>query len=242
MQARWANYDFPANAVMVGVRRSVNDPKNPTEETLEIDLNGTLHASGQSACATAQAALLAACRQTEETFVFKTDTGAEAIKLSPTNALSGPNVVRGPDFTGANGGFEFVAGRTFTLTISATYPIGSQAAEGGGGLQLLTWSESISRQGDGKARFGHMETMNTRAQRVMLKAFSLYRATQSGQATALLGYPIPPGPLWSPTLYNSDPQITHTSPQRPGDPFQVAWAYSFESTAPLVGLPSFGFR
>lgn len=240
MYAQFGNYDFPENAVMVGIRRSVNDPKNPTEETLEVDLSGTLLASGQSACASAQAALLAACRQTEETFTFFTDAGASAIKLSSSNALSGPNVSRGPDFGGQNGGYEFVAGRSFSLTITATYPMSTQPVHSG--LQLLSWSESISRQGDGKARYGHMETMNTRAQRVMLKAFSLYRATQSGSASALLGYPVPPGPIWSPGLYASDPEVTYTSPQTQGDPFQISWAYSFESTAPLLGLPSFGWR
>lgn len=190
-------------------------------------LTGALMADGQAAIVAAMRALEAALDQPRQNLVLRTDAGAVAMALTNTGSIGGVQIKK-LTYPEGQDGFEFVSGKTFEIVAEATY--GSIA--GAGGIQLLTFTESIETYGGGPV-IGFNRPVNAEPDPVLLYSHSIFEATQSGQAQCLLGYWPAPSPVMGQPIER--PRITRTCD---GKTFTTAWSYKYQSSQPMGGLPT----
>lgn len=225
MQLFYGGYAFPANAVRSSatLENTHNDLGLIIEQKWTWTISGTLYAEGQAAVVAAQNAMQLALSLPRRDLVFRTDAGAVAMALTNAATISGVQI-RNLTFPEGNGGFEYVNGRTFEFTAEAKYPRFAN-------LNLTSFTETVELFGGGPV-IGFMRPVNAEPIPVQLYTHSVYEATQSGTAAGLLNYPVPPLPFTTPI---ERPRIARTWD---GKQFVTNWAYRFQSTRPLFGLPT----
>jgi hypothetical protein len=133
-------------------------------------------------------------------------------------------------------GAEYSTFRNYTIVLEAEV-LDTSAT-------IVNWHEVLSFQGGGP-QFAFLETINGPPQKQLLKQFTTFRATQAGEATGHLGYPVAAAPLWPAAEHTTSRQIRYELPKRAGPPgsptytqYRVTWSYSYEDAGPLVGLPT----
>lgn len=223
--------------LQTSIQASLDDFGRPTSYVHTISAQGVLEADGQAACATAEAALRAALSVPYLDLVLYTDAGlATPTKLINSTSLSGVRVIS-LDFDNRRGGAEYATLRSWSAVFQAEYLFLPSL---GAGEVLLSLSETVSVTGTGGPVLRWRPAINGPPVRQQVSPFSVVRATQSGTATGLLGYPTPALPLWPSAELFDERTVTRRSPERTGrglSKFAVTWAYSFEANGPLVGLP-----
>lgn len=106
-------------------------------------------------------------------------------------------------------------------------------------VALNKFSETIVYEGGGP-KFIWLPAINGPPQQQMVYGQTTYRATQSGEAQGMFGYPPVPPPAFDPSLLVNAPKFTRIGPTRSGRAFVnyiVRWTYTFESISPLIGFP-----
>lgn len=140
--------------------------------------------------------------------------------------------VRALDFPHGTGA-EYSTFRSYQITLEADFPEASPT--------LWDFAESLTFLGSGGARRLFLETLDGVPQMQLVSAQTTYRAVQQGRAVGNTGYPVVALPLWPAEEHRDRRQITYVAPERRGPDlvqYIVTWQYSFESTTPLIGLPT----
>ena len=108
-------------------------------------------------------------------------------------------------------------------------------------LDLVAWTETISWEGGGP-RSVWLEPLNGPPQQQLANEQTTFQATQTGSATGLYSYPIPPAPIWPAAEHVERRRLTQTLPQRTGrgpsafySHYKISWSYQFESGYQLTG-------
>lgn len=238
MQLRYGTYSFDAGACKLATSSETvwNEGGQPISQKRRIDVDGFLTASGQSAISTAMSALATALATPYQDLNFYQDDGSlSATALNNAASISGVHIVRGPDFPDWKGN-EFSQFRRFTFSAEAEYPLTNTKN------LLVSFRERLTFSGGGPI-YAYKLAINGPPQRQLIYPFSVFRATQEGEAVGYLRYPTPPPPIWPATLKQS-PDESLISPRRAGklppsyQHFGVTWRYEFESAAQLSGFPN----
>jgi hypothetical protein len=201
------------------------------------DIHGRLQAADSAALSSDIAALAAAYSVQGQDVGFYFDSGqptSHRIQSSLTNG--GVRVVVPPSFPEGKGA-EYSTFRSYALAVEAEL-LDAQAS-------LLSWTEAVHFKGGGP-QFAFIEPINGLPQKQLLKQFTTFHATQSGEAVGYFSYPAPPAPLWPQAEHVDRREVHFALPKRAGAPgsatytqFKVTWSYHFEDAGPLVGLPTF---
>lgn len=199
-------------------------------------IEGCLQADDTTAVVTAFRALETAYSVWYRDLVFYDDSGNITHKLLNAGSLTGVKIVSPPSYPRGEGA-ELSTFRHYTLMASADYPAGA-------GLNALrSFSETLAFTGGGPERTV-VECANVPPQEQVLKAFTMFRAVQSGSAVGMFQYPVIPPPL-----FPGKERIRSVPPGNPvhGSPklrngryidWPVSWSYEFISATPLVGFPN----
>lgn len=153
--------------------------------------------------------------------------------LIPANTIGGVRVLDPVSFPESRG-VEGVTMRKFRVVLEAIVPYAASNPN-----VARSFSEEIEIMPAGE-RYGHLETLIGPPVKQRLRAMTVYRARQSGQAVGVYHRPSPPMPIWPAALVESQPGITKRSPRRIGNShvdFGISWSYEFESSTPLLGAP-----
>lgn len=199
-------------------------------------IQGRLQAEDQAGLTAAIEALNAAYRWQDQDVAFYTDDDqltSHAIDTSAANG--GVRVIVPPSFPEGKGA-EYSTFRNYTIALEAEL-LDPNAT-------ILSWHETISFSGGGP-QFAFLETIDGAPQKQLLKQFTTFHATQTGEATGCFNYPAAAVPLWPGAEHVDRRQLRFDVPKRSGPPgqpkyteFKVSWTYTFEDGAPLFGLPS----
>lgn len=200
------------------------------------DIHGRLQAADQASLSTALGALMSAYSNHGLDIGFFFDNGqptSHTIQSSAT--FGGVRVITPPSFPEGKGA-EYSTYRNYSLAVEAEI-LDPRAA-------ILSWTETLNFRGGGP-KFAFLEPINGLPQKQLVKQFTTFRATQSGEASGLTAYPSPAPPLWPLAEHVDRREIHYMLPKRsglPGNPsyteFKVKWTYSFEDASPLFGLPT----
>lgn len=235
MQLKWGTYAFPAGGVKVTSRQQIvrDSAGVPWKEVRSITADGYLEAVGQAACTTAQLALEAELAKPFKDLIFYRDDGGQsATLLTNADSITGVVISDGPNFQDVMGP-EYVTQRHFVFTAEADYFVTRHNG-------ILDWTETVSTSGGGPL-FVCKPAIEGPPQRQMVYQQTPCVASQSGYAVGSVGYPVPPGPIWSFALKNS-PDIKRTAPKKMGlsgyTEWRIDWSYTFEWPFPLFGLPN----
>jgi hypothetical protein len=238
MYLKYGNYQHAVGEVAIAISKQAlfSEAGLPRGVRERWDVQGQLHAENQAALSAAIDALRAAYAVQGLDLGFYFDDGqpsSHRILSAETNG--GVRIVAPPSFPQGRGA-EYTTFRNFTLSLEAEL-LDPQAS-------LISWSETINLQGGGP-QFGFLEPINGPPVKQLLKQSTTYHATQAGQATGMRGYPAVPPPIWPDAEHVNRRQIRYELPQRAGPPgnptftnYRVSWTYTFEHSAPLVGLPT----
>jgi hypothetical protein len=173
-------------------------------------------------------------------------TTKSAHQLLTQYAIGGVRVAQPVQFPKSDPG-EYATGRSYQLALEADFGFdeGDGANNGQGQNTILQWSETLSITGDGGPKFVIRETLNTAPIAMQTRRVTKCRATQSGTAVGLTGYPPVPPPIWPQWLIHDEKTVVRSTPQQTGSGSQaqrteypVSWSYQFESTGPLQGYPN----
>ena len=234
MQLRYGAYSFNANGVKVAFSQEtlINAGGQPYAVRKRLDLDGYLEGDGQSAIQQAASALVTALsRPYQDLVLYRDDGTASDTALLNAGSITGvvPQAPTFPDSIGA----EYATLRRFRFSAEAEYPVTNAAT------LLVSFRETLSFSGGGPI-YAHKMAINGPPQKQLVYPFSIYRATQEGEAVGYLFRPTAPAPIWPKALMQA-PETSMVSPQRRGrlyTEFSVTWSYQFESATPLVGVPN----
>ena len=236
-------YNHALGEVGISIAKTVNRVNGTPRATIErwtisgrtqIDAVG-VQATDQAAVSTALTNLMNAYVDGVD-FVLKFDDGTASVhKLISANAVGGTRIVTPPEFPIGTGA-EYSTFRNWQAVVEAEYLDPSTV--------LVDWNETISFSGGGPVDV-FLPTLNGPPVKQTAMQQSTYKATQSGSAVGLLGYPTAPAPLWPADEHRWMRQIQPGTPRRTGRPglavytdFPIAWSYTFESVSPMFGFPS----
>jgi hypothetical protein len=209
----------------------------PLRYALAYNVRVWLEGDSQASLSRAELAFRAALMQRDKDFILYTDSGARSSAcILVRDTASGTRVVNigTPE---AQGG-EFVNRRTVTFTVVAEYHVNDAANA------VVSWRESLTIIGNGKARRVWRFPINGPAIRQTIAPASLVRAIQQGQAIGYLKRPKKSRLLFPDYLVHDQVQETSESPRFMGVGFDmvdypVSWQYVFErGDGPLVGVPN----
>lgn len=231
LKMRWhyGNYPFPENTIRSAVTldNAHNDIGGLTESTWRVRLSGVLLGDSAAAIVAARIAMTNALSVPRQNLVLRGNSN-EIIE-SYTNAASTSGVqVKRLAFPEGVDGFEYVTGRTFEVEFEVVYG----RVTGPGGVQLLTFTETVETFGGGPVT-GFMRPVNAQPMPVTLYSHSVFEASQIGTAVCLLGYWPVPRPVMGVPI--EAPRIGRTCD---GKQFTTNWSYRFQSVRPMVGLPT----
>lgn len=240
MQVSYGNYTHNEGEVALRINketlRTEADTPYATLETWTLD--GVLVAGSEAAMDTAVAALETAYGSDGQDLALQlTGGGNTTLALDSSACNGGTRVTQRPSFPDFRGA-AYVAYLPYSITVVGEVPISSRATN------LLRFTESVSRSGGGP-RFGVRETLNSRPVVQTLRRFTKYIATQSGTASGLYSYPVPPTPI-NPGALIEAPEVSYTTPKRRGTgtsandytEWTVSWTYRMESASPILGGPN----
>ena len=198
-------------------------------------VQGVLQAASQSALTTAINSLeLAYSRDYLDLKLLDADGALTSHYLRGTNALGGVRVVQGPQYPDGKGA-EYSTFRRYEIVLESEYSLAATPAN-----LVIAWTESISFEGGGP-RFVYRQPLVEFPQRQQVAVATPFRASQRGRALGLISYPVPALPLWPADEHIDQRAVTRDHPQRVGvffRHFPITWSYSFESAAPMFGLPT----
>ncbi len=130
-------------------------------------------------------------------------------------------------------GAEYSTYRNWSVSVEADFLDAS--------VGLIAWTELVSFAGGGQ-RTIWLEPLNGPPQQQLANEQTTFKATQSGNATGLLAYPIPPTPIWPYAELIDRRRLSQTLPKRTGrgaaafySQFKISWDYQFESGYQLTG-------
>jgi len=157
------------------------------------------------------------------------------IVLLNSQCLGGVRILEPPQWPDSKGA-EHVTKRTMTVKVGGRVPVDSSNLKS----LLSKFTEEVRFEPAG-AKYGMQETLETRAVRQRLQRYQAYRATQSGTAIGLYGYPQVPRPLWPFALVNEDPLVIYGHPEVIGNDlcnFPISWTWLYASETRLSGRPN----
>jgi hypothetical protein len=238
MYLKYGNYQHAANEVSVVIsKQGIFTEAGIAQGVRERwDIQGRLQMPDQASLSAAIDALAAAYAVQAQDIGFYFDNGQPSSHRVATAATNGGvRVVVPPSFPEGKGA-EYSTFRTYAIAVEAEL-LDPQAT-------LLSWTEVLSFRGGGP-QFAFLEPINGLPQKQLLKQFTTFGATQSGEAVGYLGYPAPAMPIWPQAEHVDRREVRFELPKRMGPPgsplytrFKVSWTYSFEDAGPLVGLPT----
>lgn len=221
MYYRHGNYTHGLNEVEVVA--AIDHVRNEADEIIAVrhrySLRGTLLASGPSYITAAVNLLKTAYSlPVARSGLFLADGSTPThLVLSNVGAFGGIRVL-GMRFP-VGDGTEYVTGRTYEIDIEAEYPSVPSA--------LISFSETVSYQGDGGPRIVIMETRDSAPVIQQVSSRTPIMVVQAGSAIGYSDYPRPPSPLL-PVINGPESQPQYGSPQRRGSMyinFPVSWRY-----------------
>jgi hypothetical protein len=229
MQLWQGNYGFPVNGALVTSRTEVvrSDSGRPLRWRMYLDVEFTLKGSGPAQLSALENAARDALSRPYVDLVLRDDTGIPtSSRLVNADSISGVMVVDGPTFRDGQGP-EFVTLRTGRFTAVAEYVFrGAETA-------LVSFTESISVQGNGGPVRNWRLPVNARPIRQEVTPYSIIRYTQQGAA---VGHLIPPArqpPYIDPDLLvNEQDAVSRDVGQPLGKAWinpVTRWTYVFES-------------
>lgn len=156
--------------------------------------------------------------------------------LQSATSLTGVMIESGPSFQNGSGP-EYATERTYTVTLSAKYPVTDLDP-------YLAFSESLRIVGTGGPRRVGVELLTGLPQIQIVNQRTLMYATQAGAAVGYSGYPPYPGPIPVLAPYEQFDKRSETpqSPQWMGNAFRnygISWAYEYMATNLPAALPNF---
>ena len=238
MYLKYGTYQHAANeaSVVISKQGLFTDAGIACGVRERWDIQGRLQASDQASLSVAINTLVAAYSVQAQDVGFYFDGGqptSHRIVSGQTNG--GVRVVQPPSFPQGKGA-EYSSFRTYAIALEAEL-VDPQAA-------LLTWHETLSFKGGGP-QFAFIEPINGLPQKQLLKQFTTFHASQSGEATGYLSYPVPAPPIWPEAEHANQREIRYEAPKRAGPSgnatytqYKVTWSYTFEDAGPLVALPT----
>lgn len=237
MILKYGTFAHADNEVQITISRRANVEPNGLRSTFveTWTIRGVLQAANRAALTSAIDALEAAYAVDGNNLTFFDDNGTTetAHKLDSATALGGVRVVAGPSYP-AGSGAEYSTFRTYSITVEAEYPIDDEIE------QPVAWTETLVFGGGGP-RFVMLQTLTGAPVRQEVAENTPYWCLQTGSAKGLLSYPTPAEPMFPDDEHTDRRRTTFRTPEIlegvPKD-FIVDWFYSFESTEPLIGLPT----
>lgn len=225
----YGSYTHADNEAEVSIMRAAvmgeRGVRKGTKETWKI--RGILQAADASALSTAISALEAA---------YAVDGGNLSLSGTPHSLASndcygGTVVTAGPNYPNSKGG-EGSTWRTYEIEVSGEVQDDDWTFD--------SWTETISFSGGGP-QWVMIPTRKGPPRRQQVSEQTPYRASQSGQCVSRRGYASPPPPLWPQHEHTDERNVSRTLPEfKAKDPqnYTTSWSYSFESAAPLGGVPT----
>ncbi len=238
MQLRYGSYSFDAGACKLATSSETawNEGGQPISQKRRIDVDGFLSGNGQAAISVLMSALATALARPYQDLNFYHDDGSlSATALNNAASITGVRIVAGPNFPDWKGN-EFGQFRRFTFSAEAEYPLTNTQN------LLAMFRERMTFSGGGPI-YGFKMALNGPPQRQLIYPFSVFRATQEGEAIGYRAYPTPPVPRWPNNLKQS-PNQSLDAPRRAGkipasyQNYPVSWQYEFESASQLSGFPN----
>lgn len=141
-------------------------------------------------------------------------------------------------------GAEYCTYRSYQVAVKASIPLR------GNGVMYIDFAETISISGGGR-RWGVKEVNEGLGTRQQIRTNSRCQASQSGSATMLGRYPVPPPPIWPFALEDELPKFDRLPPVVQGSMAQgnlavremtIQWSWTFVSPVRLDGVPHFALR
>jgi hypothetical protein len=238
MYLKYGNYRHADNEASVSIsKNAIFTPGGLMRGTRERwSISGRLQAANQVSLTAAINALCAAYELQNQDVAFYTDGNQLTSHAIDSSATNGGVRVTGPPSFPEGKGAEYSTFRNYTISLEAEW-LNPNAT-------IVNWHETISVQGGGP-QFVFLETIDGPPHKQLLKQYTTYQATQSGEATGFYSYPTAPAPLWPAAEHVDRRQMRYELPKRagpPGEPtyteFKVSWTYTFEDGSPLVGVPT----
>lgn len=167
---------------------------------------------------------------------FFCDSGAVSSEfLVNPGSTSGVRVVHGPDFPSGEGA-EYATIRSFNFAVQAEYPLPNT------GNFALEFSETLRFWGGLPTYVVRLAVVGP-LQRQLIYPRTPFCCEQHGRIVGYLRYLSVPAPKFPQALKEAGP-VTMTSPKRTRTTpftyqgFEQTYSYSFESIAPLAGVPA----
>lgn len=233
MIVRYGSYSHADAECTVAVSQSAleNDAGQYYARRVTWTITGRLQADTPAALAAALVALeLAYSVWYGDLGLF--DGNTMVMGLLNGGSLTGVKIVQPPSYPSGEGA-QLTTFLDYVIVATADYPAGA------GQNLLKSFTETLAFSGGGP-RLAAVECVNVPPQEQVLALYTAYRATQTGQAVGMYGYPPVPPPLF-PGKQEVAGQPTFSSPRLRNGVYvdwPVSWSYSFVSATPLVGLPN----
>lgn len=239
MQFRFGAYTRPNNEVVCSVTYSpvysiTREISHVTESWAirgRIVLQGADATSGGMSNQIRQVEAMA--EQQNASIAMLDDDGAETPwSIRAGECLLGPSASYFSWTTGEND--VYTNGQGYSFNVTAKRPITSG---------LLSFTETLQPIDAGGQEYVYVGGSVNYAERQLGSQYLPWRAVQSGSAVGLLGYPVPPPPIFPFAMVKPNQAYVYTksSPRvlgRIDTEFPISWSYEYAWQFPLVGNPN----
>ncbi len=164
--------------------------------------------------------------------MYDTNGALTSLKLISHLSITGTRLSQPLQFSGSAGN-EYVNTRYFSFGMDAEYPFASAATF------LMSFHETLNFEGGGPL-IVLRPNLDVLPQKQVVQKYTVYRASQQGQAVGYRQYPPVSAPIFPGALIKA-PAISMGSPDKKGLGYQgysISWRYEYESATPLVGVPN----
>jgi hypothetical protein len=239
MKFKFGNTTRPNNEVVVSV--SYYPQYNLTREIAAVtetwSVRGRIVLQGADATSANMGneirAVNAMAEQQDVDVVILDDDGTETPwKIRSSECNIGPRVT----YFGwtASENDVYTNGQGYTLNLTAERPY-----KGG----LLSFTETLQPIEPGGQEYVYVGGSVNYPERQLGSQHLPWRAVQSGTAVGLLGYPVPPAPIFPFAMSKPNQAFVFTllSPKKPGkidSEFTISWSYDYAWHQPLIGIPN----
>lgn len=186
-----------------------------------MTIEGEIIADGQAAINARMGQIQSAFALEGGTCVLLTDAGAETNYRLDSSAVSGVRIIEGPSFHIQDGKAHFATGLPFSITLEADYLVND-------GDSLVSWSERVTRIGNGGPRVATIELDNGLPIRQIVSASTPVQIIQSGEAVGATTWPNFPGAIFPAYLDNPEEAEGSDAPRTNGLgflDFPIHWQY-----------------
>lgn len=234
MYLRYGNYQTADSEVSVTILREaqVNEAGQPYALRHTWDITGIIFGDDTAAVVANLLALERAFAFWGNDLALIDSNGTICHAMPSGGSLTGVRITKPPSYPNGDGA-ELSTFRTYSITATCDYPYGPVTNP------LKSFTETLAFSGGGPRRIV-VECAFGPPQPQIVNQFTAFRATQTGAAVGMYGYPPIPPPIFPAALVeNGSPSFTGGQ-LRNGVyvDFGVQWAYRFESPTPLIGLPN----